>query len=57
MLDALMMLVDDVALGDGGAMMMQPGDALLMPYVFRVFIDACGWIPCCMMPWSHEFSS
>ena len=27
--------------------------ALMMPYVFIVFIDACGWIPCHMMPWSH----
>ena len=26
---------------------------LMMPYVFIVFIDACGWIPCHMMPWSH----
>ena len=49
MLDALMMLVDDGALGDG--------DALLMPYVFTVFIDACGWIPCHMMPWSHRSHS
>lgn len=36
----------------GGAclLMMQPGDAL-MPYVFTVFVDACGWIPCYMMIW------
>ena len=27
--------------------------ALMIPYVFIVFIDACGWIPCHMMPWSH----
>ena len=50
--------------GDGAClMMMQLGDALMMPYVFidvlmmpyvfTVFIDACGWIPCHMMPWSH----
>ena len=31
--------------GDGAClMMMQLGDALMMPYVFTVFIDACGWI-------------
>ena len=41
--------------GDGVClMMMQLGDALMMPYVFIVFIDACGWIPCYMMPWSHD---
>ena len=40
--------------GDGGwLMMMQLGNALILPYVFIVFIDACGWIPCHMMPWSH----
>ena len=41
--------------GDGVClMMMQLGDALMMPYVFIVFIDACGWIPCYMMPWGHD---
>ena len=40
--------------GDGVCLMMtQLGDALMMPYVFIVFIDACGWIPCHMMSWSH----
>jgi hypothetical protein len=40
--------------GDGVClMMMQLGDAMMMPYVFIVFIDACGWIPCLMIPWSH----
>ena len=29
-------------------------DALMMPYVFIVFIDACGWIPCHMMPSSQD---
>ena len=48
MLDSLMILVDDGSLGDG--------DSLLMPYVFTIFIDASGWIPCYMMPWSHELA-
>ena len=30
------------------------GDALMMHYVFTVFIDACGWIPCYTMPWGHD---
>ena len=51
--------------GDGGdgasLLMMQPLEivepcwrCLVDALCLHVFIDACGWIPCYMMPWGHD---